>query len=249
MIILDAGTDVAMLGLWDANAPRDDIGKSNPGKFQELLDEDAHKGKLIYINTSSDGSFSIGICLCSNDLPEDLEKWYTQVDRRLFLNVESGQVIAGGLEDYRSSNPQITGDADLVTVRNGVYQISAYQAIYDDERKIEEIRDIVGEDEYAYYSSRSTGCLAFFVLFIAGLACSIFWSWWVIIPAILTGIVNAIYRSKVNSKDERYMKVQMQIDKWDSNHPVVVFLLKAVVSMGESDGYFDLDYETAEQDA
>ena len=249
MFITEAGTDVAMLGIWDADAPTDDVGKSNYKDYQAILDADARDGKLIYINTYSDGGYPMGIVADRAALPSGVLDGYDAVDRALFIHTPTGRLVVGGLEDYRSSKPQITSEKDVFEVDPGIYQASAYQLIDDEERIIDELKRQVGEDEYEYYSTRPTGCLAASFLIPAGLVASVFWSWWAMLIAFVLSIGYAAYRTKANTQDERFMAVKSVADEWDAAHPVILFVLEKVEEMQESDGFFDLDGQHAQEDA
>lgn len=249
MFVTEAGTDVAMLGIWDADAPTDDVGKGKYKDYQAILEADARDGKLIFINTYSDGGYPMGIVTDRADLPSGILDWYDAVDRALFINTPTGRLVVGGLEDYRSSKPRITSEKDVFEVDPGIYQAFAYQLIGDEERIIDEVKRQVGDDEYEYYSTRPTGCLTASLLIAAGLIVSFFWSWWSLLIAVVLSIAFAAYRTRANTQDERFMAVKRVSDEWDAAHPVILFVLEKVEEMQESDGFFGLDDESAQQDA
>lgn len=243
-----AGTDAAMIGIWDAGTPGDDLRLRPFSEYFDAINADARDGKLLYVNTGGDGSYSVGIVVGRGQAPADLAAWYRPVERTLYLQAPTGRIVAGGLEDYRNSKPQITTDASVCDVGPGSYQVFAYQLTDDEERIDDEMASLVGDDALRYYYTRPDGCAPALVLVAAGLFASFVWSWWSMAIAVPLAVGYAVYRSYVNSRDETFIAVGKVIKAWDDQHPLFLFVLERVDHIQPSDGSIDISYESVDDD-
>jgi hypothetical protein len=119
----EAGTDIAMIGIWDADASSEEI------PFKHLMDElskDGKEGKLLRVDTGADGGYSICVISTREELRSFRLDAYAKIEHDLFLKSESGAFIAGGLEDYRNGTPQFTSKDDLFKLGPGAFKVHAY---------------------------------------------------------------------------------------------------------------------------
>ncbi len=99
------GTDAAMVGVWDPGVDRD----HQPDDYLAFLESEADAGRLLFINTGSDGSCPACIYVDEQPDPEDLAL-YTSPGRAFLIESVSGWLIAGGVEDFGSRKPVTTSE-------------------------------------------------------------------------------------------------------------------------------------------
>ena len=121
---IDAGTDVAMLGAWDA--ARDDVPlNGDAGALADVLERDAADAHLFLIHTGGDGGGPVDVYV-DEDVPAQPKKGARAVGETFLLSVPTGRLVVGGAEDYRRRDRRITGEQSAVDVPPGEYAVRCY---------------------------------------------------------------------------------------------------------------------------
>jgi hypothetical protein len=230
---IELGTDVAKVGIWDAEAgngelrPYADLKNSTQ---EAAWEEDTAAGRLFLIETGSDGSYNAEFYI-NEPVPADKLRLTRTVNREFLLRCPSGTLVAGGLEDYRMPNPRITGPDDGIPLPPGPYHLRLHVGDHDDRMNEADVVTAVGEADYAYYqkvhSRQSLGCLLVFTAFIpaivAGwdfLACALF--------AIAAGAVGYMGAGFLMSLNDRYQRIADKVNAYHQQIPALVFELTPV---------------------
>src|SRR5512133_1821196 len=81
---VDAGTDVAMIGAWDADRGAD-----------------AEQGHIFVLHTGADGGGPVDVYI-DEPVPADVMQRLTPIGDELVLALPSGTLIVDGVEHYRA---------------------------------------------------------------------------------------------------------------------------------------------------
>lgn len=153
--VIDAGTDVAMIGAWDEGVRTDPLDDAMPSsrRRQALLD-DAKRARLFLVMTGVDGASDVQVHV-DEPIPASLRSALRKCRGRFRIAVPSGRLMVGGAEDYRSAAPRVTSDASVVVVAPGDYAVELYAAkdveqTGDQLPSHDELERIVGA-EYLYF--------------------------------------------------------------------------------------------------
>jgi hypothetical protein len=151
---IDAGSDIAMIGAWDAGRNDSALTKASGRKLDEALEQDATAGDIFLIHLGGDGGGPIDVYVDS-PIPTEALAEMRAMDREFLLRVPSGRLIVGGVEDYRSDKPKITGPNSVVVLAPGDYALRCH--IGPNEGNFapptsKELKAALGEEDYAYLS-------------------------------------------------------------------------------------------------
>ena len=159
---LDAGTDVAMIGAWDAQQNASPFTAAEFADHQNALDRDVSRGALFLIHTGGDGGGPVDLYIDEPAPPEVLAR-VTPIAGEARLSLPSGALTVGGVEDYRSPDARITGPGRIVNVPAGDYALRCY-VMKDAEREPaseKTLRRLVSPADIKYYDSvNQRGCVA-----------------------------------------------------------------------------------------
>lgn len=234
----EIGTDIAMIGIWDADVP---VGKIPFKRRMQELSKDGQDGRLLRVDTSDDGDYHICVVSTHEELQEFNLDAYAEIKNEFFLRSQSGNFIAGGVEDYRNGKPQITSKDDQFRLEPGAYRVRVYVHNEDEEQISKRVAVETGDEDLRYYEDRRSGC----GIAIAGIALGIgggyIWTWWLLLPAILLALGAVTYFSRLNSADERMQRVEQAFREYEKAHPAVIFHFEPVPDIGVSRGFFYLD--------
>jgi len=166
----DAGTDVAMIGAWDADRGTQPVSAAEYKQLSDTLDADAEQGHLFVLHTGADGGGPVDVYV-DEPVPADIRERLTPIGDELVLAIPSGKLIVDGVEYYRARKANAARAERAVTVPAGDYLLRCY-APEDDEQEAEprseqELEAIVGKDELRYYErvTRSGCVIGLLVLF------------------------------------------------------------------------------------
>lgn len=208
---VDAGTDIAMIGAWDAGRNDKVLASASVRNFTKALEEDAAEGHLFLIRTGSDGGGPIDIFV-ESEIPEDLRKLAEPIKGEHLLSLPTGKLVVGGVEDYRTGRRRVTSDQSVVVVPPGDYALRSFVGIDEDgiappSRK--EFEKAVGAEDYAYFRRIQSSALVIYfavpVLFLILLYCS---GWKVaLISAAAAGTVSYSAFKAWTARNDRFKRV------------------------------------------
>jgi hypothetical protein len=158
---VDVGTDVAMVGAWDAQRNADPAAGSALGNASSVLEADAAEGHVFVLHTGRDGGGPVDLYI-GEAIPDDVLAQLKPVEGEFLLAVPSGQLLIGGAEDYRAAAPKITGPNSVVTVPSSDYVLRCYVAKETEQTPTSEatLRKRVGRTDLEYYDRiNRVGCL------------------------------------------------------------------------------------------
>ena len=159
---IDAGTDVAMIGAWDAQQNATPFTAAEFADHQHSLERDVSRGALFLIHTGGDGGGPVDLYIDEPAPPEVLAR-VTPVAGEARLSLPSGALTVGGVEDYRSPEAPLIGPGSIVQVPAGDYTVRCYVA-KDDEREPgseKALRRLVSPADIKYYDTvNQRGCAA-----------------------------------------------------------------------------------------
>jgi hypothetical protein len=153
---IDAGTDVAMIGAWDARRDAEPFARKDFGQIQALLEADAASGDLFLVHTGADGGGPLDVVI-DEPMPAEEVARLRPIEGLRRLAVPSGELRIGGLELYRAPKPKTT--PDMVTIPPGDYSIAVFVPRDDEAEPTSEaaLRDEVGAHELRRYDRINLG--------------------------------------------------------------------------------------------
>ena len=147
---IDAGTDVAMMGAWDAQRDEQPFTPDKFPQVQALIEADAAHGDLFLIHTGADGGGPVDV-LIDEPIPAEEVARLKPIEGLRRLSVPSGALRIGGVEYYRAPKPR--GRPDAVAIPSGDYAIAAFVPLDEEAEPPSEgaLRNKVGADELKTY--------------------------------------------------------------------------------------------------
>lgn len=234
---VDAGTDVGMIGLWDAQANATPLSKAESKRFSDILETDAAQARLFLVHTGADGGGPVDVYFDEAIPAAVLEQLKPNGDEYLLV-LPTGTLVVGGAEDYRAATPRITGPNSSVQVPPGEYAIHGYAAKDEEETPTweEALRELVGREEVEYYDRlNNRGCAvgaATLLLFpILLFACG-----WIIALAVTIVVFLSFFHIYhwLLQRIARYQRLDKVITEFRLWHagPTLVFELRRVDDRG-----------------
>ena len=167
-----AGTDVAMIGAWDAGRGTEPFSAAEFKRLSETLDADAAEGHLFVLHTGADGGGPVDVYV-DEPIPDDAMARLTPLGDELILALPTGRLMVDGAEYYRARKPDPARADRAVAVPPGDYVLRCYVAKdHEEESKPQserELEAVVGRADLQYYERVTrAGCftgLALLLLF------------------------------------------------------------------------------------
>lgn len=213
---VDAGTDIALIGVWDQARSRDVIPKVSMKQYKEILSTDAEQGHIFLLRLGGDWGGPIDVYVDSS-MESRIKRKLKELPGEFLLSAPSGRVIVGGAEDYRSSETKITSESSVVSLQPGQYGLKCYMLKSDsgeipDTPSPEVIETAVGKESYAYYQSRNRWSTRGFWLFLLFLPCT-FWFGWIVGIVATLGIVLAFFHlvEWYLKRDPKYVEIDKAV--------------------------------------
>ncbi len=159
---VETGTDIAMLGAWDRSRNKQPMSKQWGKEFDQALEADAVAGHLFVIHTGADCGGPIEVLIDEEMQPEWRDEMMA-LPGKFLLRVPTGRLVVGGVEDYRSTKPQITDENSDVQILAGDYVVEGFTG---PEENIpvtptnKELKQLLGEEDFRFYNRvQKQGCL------------------------------------------------------------------------------------------
>jgi hypothetical protein len=178
----DAGTDIAMIGAWDAQRGAQPFSDAEYARLSDSLDAEATQGHLFVLRTGGDGSGPVEVYI-DEPVPPDAIKHLTPLGEELILALPSGTLDVDGVEYYRPKKPDASRATRAVTVPPGDYTLRCYAAKDDEDaastvRAERDLESVIGTEDLRYYERTTrAGCLTGLLLLLLFPALFPFFGW------------------------------------------------------------------------
>ena len=190
---VDAGTDVAMIGAWDAGRGAMPFSSDQQRKYRKSLEKEATAGHIFLIHTGADGGGPVDVYV-DETVPEDVRKSTRAIGGEFLVTVPSGRLVVAGAEDFRSEAIGEGDESNVVIVSAGDYAVRC-RANDDPESagEFNSIREceekVLTPEEREYYHRRNYGELLLILvgwgLFLLFLPMARRWGWKIALPITL----------------------------------------------------------------
>jgi hypothetical protein len=158
----DAGTDVAMIGAWDAQRGAQPVTPEEYKRLADTLDADADAGHIFVLHTRADGGGPVDVYV-DEPVPSEVMTRLTVQEGEFVLALPSGSLMVDGVEHYRARKPDAAAADRAVPVPAGDYALRCFAAQDDEEaapRSERDLESILGKDDLRYYDRITRGgCL------------------------------------------------------------------------------------------
>jgi hypothetical protein len=238
----DAATDIAAVGAWDAALQRDVLA----GPSSKVLEEEAAQARLFLIWTGGDGGGPVDVYV-DEEMPASARRRVRKVGRKAhLLSLPSGGLMVGGVEDYRSSDPKITGADSVVAIEPGDYAVACFY-VRDPEStgvalpNAEQRRAALGEEEYRYYERINR-------IGLAGLL-NVVWApvlwpwigWWALGAMFFMLVAYSNIAARLERRNTRYQAAVERVNQlckqaMKGAHPTMILTLRRVAERGRLRG-------------
>lgn len=121
----DAGTDIAMIGAWDAARGAVPFSAAEYERLADTLDADADAGHLFVLRTGADAGGPVDVYI-DESIPPELSERLTPLGDAFVLALPSGSLMVDGAEFYRSRKPDPGAATRAVAVPAGDYVLRCY---------------------------------------------------------------------------------------------------------------------------
>lgn len=169
---IEAGTDIAMIGAWDASRNDSALAGMGSKKLLQSLEADCAAARLFLLHTGGDGGGPVDVYVDAA-IPGAVRKKYRAAQREFLISVPSGRLVIGGMEDYRNGSAKITGADSVVNLPSGDYALRCLAPkgeVYAETPTRAELEAKVGAADFKYHRRIQTVALtAYFgvpVLFV-----------------------------------------------------------------------------------
>ena len=205
----NVGTDVAMLGAWDASRGAQVATAAERKQWSETLEADAEAGHVFLIGTGGNGGGPLDVYI-DEPIPGGVSKDLTRVEGEFLLAVPSGELIVDGAEFYRTTKgaPKASKPA---RVRPGDYTVRCYEWTNDEAppKTEAELERLVGRPDVAYYDRMNhVGC------WLALAMVALFPLWWylfgflVAFPLTIVTFISSFHVHRwIKKRDTRYQRL------------------------------------------
>jgi len=157
--IVEAGTDAAMLTIFDPAAIPEEYDKTSPGDQIKVCDKLEQEGRLKLVNTGSDGAYLLH-AYEAEEVPGYLRAFLKEPIVLEKFQVPSGKLYFTGTEytfakddSYLKRHPHMGGSLSL---KPGVWHLTLYRTDYPDDFHDNLFKEKLGGPGYKLYDSM--GC-------------------------------------------------------------------------------------------
>jgi hypothetical protein len=235
---INAGTDVAMIGAWDAGRGAMPFSSDQQRKYLKSLEKEATAGHIFLIHTGADGGGPVDVYV-DEAAAEDARKSTRALDGEFLVTVPSGRLVVAGAEDFRSEEIREENESRVVSLPPGDYAVRCRVAADDDDDDDDDEAggefdsiaqceaNVLTPEEREYYHRRNYRELLLIVLgwglFLLFLPMSRRWGWKIALPITLVIAVPYFHwldrRSRRRAKaDVRWQELNKTVsDAWEGS--------------------------------
>jgi len=212
---VEAGTDAAMIGAWDASLNAQPM--ADAADQRSLLEADAANGRLFLLETGGDGGGPVDVYIDEAIDPAARER-LREVPGRFRLSLPTGALVVGGGEDYRSREPINTSARSVVRIPPGEYEVRCLVPS-DPEREPDsqqELERMVGRDELRYYDrTNRSGCIIGALILLLFPLLLIPFHWMIALPVTLIAFLGWFpLRARILLRSRRYQQLHRVVPEY-----------------------------------
>lgn len=225
----DAGTDVAMIGAWDAQRGAQPFSPEESKRLSDTLDADASRGDLFVLHTHADGGGPVDVYI-DEPIPAETAGRLTSLGGEFVLALPSGALVVDGVEHYRTRKGAARSDR-AVTVPAGDYLLRCYAGTEDEEPAPRSERDLeafVGADDLRFYEKVTrSGCLTGVLLLLLFPVLGPFVGWtWAFAATVVVVVAYFNVREWVLRRNARFGRLRETITAFRLQHQDPTFVLE-----------------------
>jgi hypothetical protein len=214
---INAGSDVAMIGAWDVSRNDSVLAKAWGKEFDQTLEQDATSGDIFVIRLGGDAGGPIDIYVDA-PIPKEALAEMRAEGGEFLLRVPSGRLMVGGVEDYRSAKPKITGPDSVIVLAPGDYALRCYSSTSEEGLTLptgKELKAALGADDYAYRNRidrlRLLGYLL--LLLFPVLSFPLGWKWALLITVVVFFAWFYVQEQILVKRNARYQRIEKQANQ------------------------------------
>ena len=234
----DAGTDVAMIGAWDAARGAQPFTAEEYERLSDTLEADAAAGHIFVLKTQADGGGPVDVYV-DEPVPADVMERLTLLGEPCVLALPSGSLDVDGAEHYRARKADPTRSRRAVAVPAGEYLLRCY-ARKDDEaetspRSARDLEAAVPADDLRYYARVTRmGCLTGLLLLLLFPLLLPFVGWKGAMAATIVAVVGFFsIREHVLRRNARFVRLRETVNAFRLEHQDPTFVLELRRTPGE----------------
>jgi hypothetical protein len=225
----DAGTDIAMIGAWEADRGVQPFTGPERQQLAETLEAEAAQGHLCVIHTRADGAGPV-VAYIDEDIPAELRERLTQLGDENLLAIPSGKLVVDGVEYYRGKNATAARPDSTAAVQPGDYGVRCYEVKATEEapRSQEELEALVGKGELRYFERvNQRGCFGgALTLFLFPILLA-FVGWKIAFSITVVGFLGYFnVRERVLKRSARFSRLSDTIVRYRLEHEEPAFVLE-----------------------
>jgi len=228
----DAGTDVAMIGAWDAQRGLQPFSADEVKRLSEALDAEASAGHLFVAHTGGDGGGPVDVYI-DEPIPEPILAGLTPIGDACILALPSGTLLVDGVEQYRAKKPEVARtNAAAVALAPGDYALRCWVTKDEEgeapQRPHRDLEAIVGADELRYYERTTRlGCLAAPVLLLLFPLLLPFLGWKIATVITLVGVVAFFnIREWLLRRNPRFTRLRQAVTAFRLGHTEATLVME-----------------------
>jgi hypothetical protein len=230
----DVGTDVAMIGAWDAQRGAQPVTPEEYKRLSDTLDAEADAGHVFVLHTRADGGGHVDVYV-DEPIPSEVMARLTAQGDEFVLTLPSGSLMVDGVEHYRARKPDAAASDRAVHVPAGDYGLRCFATEDDEEaapRSERDLETILGKDDHRYYDRITRGgCLigALLLLLLPAL-----WPFFGLKVALATSIVVVVAYFNVREwmlrRNARFVRLRETITAFrrQRREPTLVLELRRI---------------------
>jgi hypothetical protein len=231
---IDAGTDVAMIGAWDAGRGALPFSADQQRRYRKSLEKESSAGHVFLIHTGADGGGPVDVYV-DEEVPADVLKTTRPLEGEFLVALPSGRLVVAGAEEYRSDQSGAAArEESVVPVPPGDYAVRCHVAGDEADEEIGEYASlaeceakVLTPEEREYYHKKDYRELALigigWLLFLAFLPLARRWGWKIALPVTLVVALPYFHwldrrAKRRTAADTRWREINRKLsDAWEGS--------------------------------
>ena len=229
----DAGTDIAMIGAWDAQRGAQPFSDSEYARLSDALDAEAAQGHIFVLRTGGDGGGPVDVYI-DEPVPPEAVANLTPLGDELILALPSGTLDVDGVEYYRPRKPDASRASRAIMLPPGDYTLRCYAANDEEDsgpaaaQSERDLESVIGAEDLRYYERTTrAGCLTGLLLLLLFPALLPFFGWKVAFGVTAVAFVGYFnVREWVLRRNERFARLRERVTAFRLGRDGPTFVLE-----------------------